>query len=154
MPYFQHALVVLQYMCQGVALFAGGLFTGAAVYISLTECPPRTTLTLDGLLALYRSIARRTNALLTLLAAVTSLFAVAAAIMGAGIWWLVAGVAHAVMAAYLLTNARRIVTELEHLDHGPDYPVRGKQLMERRALQFGVLGLIGLFAQYLLLVTR
>jgi hypothetical protein len=154
MASLQHTIIVLLYMCQGVALFSGGLFAGAAVYISLTECPPRTTLSQEGLIALYRSIARRTNALLAVLAGVTSMFAVAAAIMGAGIWWLVGGVVHAVMAAYLLTNVRSIAAELEHLDADPDHQARGKRLMERRALQFGVLGLGGLFAQYLLLVTR
>jgi hypothetical protein len=148
------AFVVLDYMCRGVALFSGGLFAGATVYVSLTECPPRTTLTPDGLLALYRSIAKRTNGLLTVLAVLTSVAAVSGAIMGAGIWWLVAGVAHAVMAAYLLTHARNIARELELLHAGPDYQVRSKRLLERRSLQFAVLSLAGLFAQYLLLVTR
>jgi hypothetical protein len=148
------AIIVLQYMVQSVALFAGGLFTGAAVYISLTECPPRTTLTLDGQLALYRSIARRTNVLLTILAAVTSVAAVAAAIMGAGIWWLIGGTLHGVMAAYLLTNVRAVAGEIEHLDAGPEARAQAKSLLGRRALQFGLLGLGGLSAQYLLLVTR
>lgn len=154
MANLDQTIIILAYVCQSVALFSGGLFAGAAVYISLTECPPRTSLTLDGLLALYRSIARRTNALLAALAAVTSVAAAFASIMGAGMWWLAGAVVHGVLAAYLLTEVRGIATELEHLDAGPEFRARGKSLMHRRSLQFGMLGLGGLLAQYLFLMGR
>ncbi|RLJ67580.1 hypothetical protein [Sulfurisoma sediminicola] len=154
MTNLQEAIFLLQYTAQNIAMFSGGLFAGAAIYISLTECPPRTSLTPDGLLALYRSIARRTNGLLTAFAAVTALTAIPAAIAGAGILWLIGGVTHAGIVAFLLTNAKRIETELDHLDARADSAGKSKRLIHQRSLQFGILSLAGLFAQYLFVVGR
>ena len=147
-------LILLQYTGENIALFCGGLFSGAAIYISLTECPPRSTLSLIDLLALTRSTAGRTDAILAVLAAVAALTSITATVAGAGIWWLAGGVAHAMMVAYLFTDVRRIAAELEDLDTGPGSEVRGNSLMQRRALQFAVLSLAGLFAQYLFIVSR
>ena len=154
MTNLQEAIFLLQYTAQNVSMFSGGLFAGAAIYISLTECPPRTSLTPDGLLALYRSIAKRTNGILTTFAAVTALSAIPAAIAGAGILWLVGGLTHAGIVAFLVTNAKGIERELDFFDARADFAGRSKHLIERRALQFGVLSLAGLFAQYLFVVGR
>jgi hypothetical protein len=154
MTNLQELIFLLQYTAQNIAMFSGGLFAGAAIYISLTECPPRTSLTPDGLLALYRSVAKRTNGILTAFAATTALTAIPAAIAGGGIPWLVGGVTHAGIVAFLLTNARSIETELDHLDARPDTAGRSKHLIQRRSLQFGMLSLAGLFAQYLFVVGR
>jgi len=154
MAYLQHALIVLQYASQSVAIFCGGLFTGAAIYISLTECPPRTALTPDGLLALYRSISRRTNAFLAVLAAATALSALLAALAGAGVLWLAGGVTHAAILAFLLTNARQTAAKLEELDARSDFAASGKRLLRERAIEFVGLSLAGLFAQYLFVMDR
>jgi hypothetical protein len=154
MTYIHHALVVLQYTCQSVAIFSGGLFAGAAIYISLTECPPRTALTPDGLLALYRSISKRTNGILALLAALTAVTALIAAFAGGGVVWLAGGATHAVILAFLLTNAKHTATELENLDVRTDAAGESKRLLRQRAVQFVALSLAGLFAQYLFVMGR
>jgi len=154
MTNLQELIFLLQYTAQNIAMFSGGLFAGAAIYISLTECPPRTSLTPDGLLALYRSIAKRTNGILTAFAAVTALTAIPAAVAGAGILWLAGGLTHAGIVAFLLTNAKGIETELDSLDARADSAGRSKRLIQRRSLQFGILSLAGMFAQYLFVVGR
>jgi hypothetical protein len=154
MSNLQDLIFLLQYTAQNIAMFSGGLFAGAAIYISLTECPPRTSLTPDGLLALYRSIAKRTNGILTTFAAATALTAIPAAIAGGGILWLVGGLTHAGIVAFLLTNAKGIETELDNLDARADSAGRSKRLIQQRSVQFGILSLAGLLAQYLFVVGR
>lgn len=148
-------IVLLRYTGENIALFGGGLFTGATIYISLTECPPRTSLHPHDLLVLARSIAGRTNLLLSVLAAMTALAAILAAITGAGTAWLAGGVAHVLTVAYLASDVRRVAKDLQSLDTtAPDSEIRSEQLLKRRALQFGVLSLAGLFAQYLFIVSK
>ena len=146
--------VLVQYSGQNIALFSCGLFSGAAIYISLTECLPRTSLALVDLLALSRSVARRTDAVLATLATVTALTSIISSIAGAGIWWLVGGITHALIAGYLFAAVARVTTKLESLGTGPEYEVQGRDLMQRRGLQFAVLSLGGLFAQYLFITSR
>ena len=145
---------LVQYSGQNIALFSCGLFSGAAIYISLTECPPRTSLALVDLLALSRFVAGRTDAVLATLAIVTALTSIVSSFAGGGIGWLVGGIAHALMAAYIFTDVARVTTMLQSLDSGPDNEVIGKNLMQRRGLQFAVLSLGGLFAQYLFITNR
>jgi hypothetical protein len=147
-------LLLLQITGQNLALFSSGLFSGAAIYVSLTECPPRTALNRADLLALAHSVAGRTNTLLMSLAAVTTLMATLAAIAGGGRFWLIGGVIHALLLGYLLTDVRRAAIELETLDPHAGSDAEGDRLLQRRALQFGVLGLGGLVAQYLFIVAR
>jgi len=64
------------------------------------------------------------------------------------------GMTHARIAAFLLTNVRSIEKELERLDARPDTAGKSKNLIQRRAQQFGVLSLAGLFAQYLFVIGR
>lgn len=146
--------ILLQYTSQNLAVFCGGLFSGAAIYISLTECPPRSTLPLVDLLTLSRFTARRTNSMLAVLAAVAAITSIAASLAGAGTWWLVGGVTHSVMVIYLLTGVARTTIELENLDLGHQPEIRGKSLTQRRALQIAVLSLAGLLAQYFFIVDR
>ena len=148
-------VVLLRYAGEHIALFSGGLFTGATIYISLTECPPRTSLHPHDLLVLARSIAGRTNLLLSVLAATAALAALLAAIAGAGAAWFAGGITHVLIMAYLASDVRRIATELRSLDTtGPDSEIRSDQLLKKKALQFGVLSLAGLFAQYLFIVSK
>lgn len=148
-------VILLRYTGENIALFSGGLFAGATIYISLTECPPRTSLHPHDLLVLARSIAGRTNMLLSVLAATTALTAILAAVTGSGTAWVVGGATHVLIVAYLASDVRRIDTELRNLDTtDPDSEILSSQLLRKRALQFGVLGLAGLFAQYLFIVSK
>ena len=141
--------ILLQYVGEHIALFSGGLFTGATLYICLTERPPRTALGLTDLLTLSRITARRTNAFLTVLAAVTAFAALLAAFSGAGIWWRIGGLAHLAAVILLLTKVQAIAKELEEpeADHNPR--AAGRKLLKRQTAYFSALCLIGLAAQYL-----
>lgn len=148
-------VILLHSTAENIAVFSGGLFAGATVYISLTQCPPRTSLHPHDFLVLARSIAGRTNALLLVLAATTALTAILAAMTGPGTAWIVGGITHVLIVAYLASNVRRIRTELQNLDTtDPDSEIQTSELLKKRALQLGVLGLAGLFTQYLFIVSK
>lgn len=144
--------MLLQYAAENFALFSGGLFSGAAIYISLTEHPPRTLLSLSSILALYRTNASRIRAVLTTLAAMTALAAILASALGAGIGWLVGGAIHAAAVVFLLTNGARISEELDDLGAGSEFEARGKRLLQRQALHYSILSLAGLIAQGLFIL--
>ena len=144
--------MLLQYALENFALFSGGLFSGAAIYISLTEHPPRTLLSFSSILALYRTNAARIRAVLTTLAAVTALAAIVAAMLGSGIGWLVGGAIHAAAVVFLLTNGARISEELDGLGTGPGSEAAGKKLLQRQAMHYSLLSLAGLVAQGLFIL--
>lgn len=146
-------LALLQFTGQNIALFSGGLFSGAAIYISLTECPPRTALGFEELLALAKSVARRTNTILSVLAVVTALSAVLSSIAGGGVWWLAGGLAHLLIAGYLATDVRRVTTHLEQMDTQGEHQTETEKLLQQRAMQIALLSLAGLFAQYVFIVN-
>ena len=105
MASIQSELILLQYIGENIALFCGGLFSGATLYICLTERPPRTALGFADLLALSRANSGPTNAFLIALSALTALAAMIATVAGAGIWWFAGGLAH-VAALFVLIVER------------------------------------------------
>jgi hypothetical protein len=141
--------MLLQYIGENIALFCGGLFSGATLYICLTERPPRTALGFAELLALSRANAGLTNAFLGVLAAVTAMAALVAAIAGAGIWWLVGGLSHTAAVLILATKVRTISKELAELAPEREFEAQGQALLRRQTAYFSALCLAGLFAQYL-----
>jgi hypothetical protein len=141
--------LLLQYIGENIALFCGGLYSGATLYICLTERPPRTALGFAELLALSRANSGLTNAFLTSLAALTALAALVASFTGAGIWWLVGGLAHAAAVLVLATNVRSITRELSELHPEDEFEAQGQALLRRQTAYFSGLCLAGLFAQYL-----
>lgn len=145
----QAMLVLVQFIAKDFAVFFGGLFSGAAVYICLTEHPPRTMLLFADLLALSRSNARRTNALLTTLAAVTALTASVSSLAGGTLWWFVGGAAHLAAVIILHTKVAPLAKELGALNTDRDSEALGQKLLQRQAAYFSLLAIVGLFSQYL-----
>jgi hypothetical protein len=141
--------ILLQHIGENIALFCGGLFSGATLYICLTERPPRTALGFAELLALSRANSGLTTGFLGVLAAVTALAALLAAFAGASAWWLAGGFAHAAALAVLLTKVRGIAAGLADLHPGEESEPRGQALLGRQTAYFSGLCLAGLFAQYL-----
>ncbi len=141
--------MLLQYIGENIALFCGGLFSGATLYICLTERPPRTALTFADLLALSRANARVTTAFLAALAAATALAALVASFAGAGIRWLAGGLAHVGALIVLLTKVRAIASQLADLRAEREFEAEGQALLRLQTAYFSGLCLAGLFAQYL-----
>ncbi|MBS0338263.1 MAG: hypothetical protein JSS40_15940, partial [Proteobacteria bacterium] len=124
--------MLLQYIGENIALFCGGLFAGATLYICLTERPPRTALSFADLLALSRANSGRTTAFLAVLAAVTSVTALVAALTGAGILWLAGGLMHAACFIVLLTYVRAIARQLADLHGEKEFEAEGHALLGRQ----------------------
>ena len=144
--------MLLQYAAENIALFSGGLFSGAATYISLTEHPPRTLLTFIDILTLSRTNARRIRTVLLSLAMVTALAAILAAMLGSGRAWYAGGAAHALAVVLLLTQGTSLVRALEDLDTGPESESEGRRLLGRQAFHHSILSLAGLIAQGLFIL--
>ena len=144
---------LMQYIGENIALFCGGLFTGSAFYICLTERPPRTSLGIADLLTLSRANAGRTNALLGVLAAMTALTALLASFTGAGASWLAGGLAHLAAVALLATKLPEIAKELHELGGEDEAKREGEKLLDRQTAYFSALCLMGLIAQYLFIVS-
>lgn len=75
-------------VCQLLALLAGGLFTGASVYISIVEHPARLACATNLAATVFGPSYQRAQRMQASLAAV-------AALAGAGAWWLGGGAAWA-----------------------------------------------------------
>jgi hypothetical protein len=149
---FSDILPLLPYIGQNIALFCGGLFAGAAIYVSLTECPPRSVLGLRELMLLAYTIGARTNALLLALSALTAVCALLVALAGGWNLWISGGLTHLAATAFLLTDVRSVTKRLESLNPYEDEEAGGK-LMQRRAGQIAILALLGLAAQYQFLLA-
>jgi hypothetical protein len=149
MANIQAISMLLQYIGENIALFCGGLFTGATLYICLTERPPRTALGFADLLALSRANSGRTTVFLAVLAAVTSITALTASFTGAGVWWLAGGLTHAACVLILLTYVRAIGKQLADLHGEREFEAEGHALLGRQTAYFSGLCLAGMFAQYL-----
>ena len=154
MASIQSELILLQYIGENIALFCGGLFSGATLYICLTERPPRTALGFADLLALSRANSGPTNAFLIALSALTALAAMIATVAGAGIWWFAGGLAHVAALFVLLTKVTAIVGDLAELQADDAVEAAAKKLLQRQTVYFSALCLIGLAAQYLFIVKR
>jgi Domain of unknown function (DUF1772) len=74
-----------------VAVLACGIFTGAAVYVSLVEHPARMECGVEIAAAQFSPSYRRGSVMQAILAAVGLLSSIAAWLAGATFWWAVAG---------------------------------------------------------------
>jgi hypothetical protein len=74
-----------------VAVLACGIFTGAAVYVSLVEHPARMECGVEIAAAEFSPSYRRGSVMQAILAAVGLLSSIAAWLAGATFWWAVAG---------------------------------------------------------------
>lgn len=144
---FLDILPLLPYVGKNIALFCGGLFAGATIYVSLTECPPRSVLAPKELMLLAYSIGSRTNALLLGLSVLTIVSALLTALDGKWSLWISGGLTHIAATAFLLTNVRSVSRSLESLNPFEEEEAGG-MLMQQRARQIAVLALLGLAAQY------
>jgi uncharacterized membrane protein len=100
---------------------SAGLFAGAAIYIDLAEQPARKQIDTAAALAEWRPSYMRA-VVQPLLAAVGSLSALAAWLMGASVWWLVGGVLLVAVIPYTLivvfpTNNKLLDPDI---DNDPD----------------------------------
>jgi hypothetical protein len=140
-------LPLLPFIGQNIALFCGGLFAGAAIYVSLTECPPRSVLGLRELMLLAYTVGPRTDALLLGLSALSAVCTLPTALVGGWNLWLSGGLTHLAATVYLLTDVRGVTKRLASLNPYEEEEA-GAKLMQRRAGQIAVLSLAGLAAQY------
>lgn len=152
MLHLSDILLLLHYAGKNIALFSGGLFAGAAIYVSLTECPPRTALNQRELVLLAHAIGSRTNTLLLGLAMVASVSALTAAFAGGTNLWLSGGLLHLAAAVFILTMVLKNTRMLESL-HPEDDEELAATLMKQRTAQVAILAMCGLAAQYLFIVA-
>ena len=82
---------MLRQIAEFVAVLACGLFTGAAVYVSLVEHPARMECGVEIAATEFAPSYRRATVMQATLAAVGLLASVAARLAGATFWWLVGG---------------------------------------------------------------
>ena len=82
----------MRQIAEFVAVLACGLFTGAAVYISLVEHPARMECGIEIAAAEFSPSYRRATVMQATLAAVGLISSIAAWLAGATFWWLVGGV--------------------------------------------------------------
>jgi Domain of unknown function (DUF1772) len=90
-PVSESALSPMRQIAEFVAVLACGLFTGAAVYISLVEHPARMECGVELAATEFPPSYRRATVMQAALAALGLLSSVAAWLAGATFWWLVAG---------------------------------------------------------------
>src|SRR6266700_5631734 len=82
----------MRQIAEFVAVLACGLFTGAALYVSLVEHPARMECGVELATAQFPPSYRRGTIMQVTLAAVCLLSSIAAWLAGATFWWVVAGV--------------------------------------------------------------
>src|SRR5438128_1515121 len=81
----------MRQIAEFIALLGCGLFTGAAVYISLVEHPSRMECGVEIAATEFPFSYRRASIMQATLAAVGLLYSIAAWLAGATFWWAVAG---------------------------------------------------------------
>jgi hypothetical protein len=81
----------MRQVAEFVAVLACGIFTGAAVYVSLVEHPARTECGVEIAAAEFSPSYRRGSVMQAILAAVGLLSSIGAWLAGATFWWAVAG---------------------------------------------------------------
>jgi len=108
----------MRQIAEFVAVLACGLFTGAAVYVSLVEHPARMECGGEIATAEFAPSYHRGTILQVTLAAICLLSSIAAWFAGSGFWWLVAGVLLGSVIPFTLnvilpTNKRLLSPELD-----------------------------------------
>ncbi len=108
----------MRQIAEFVAVLACGLFTGAAVYVSLVEHPARMECGGEIARAEFAPSYHRGTILQVTLAAICLLSSIAAWFAGSGFWWLVAGVLLGSVIPFTLivilpTNKRLLSPELD-----------------------------------------
>ena len=108
----------MRQIAEFVAVLACGLFTGAAVYVSLVEHPARMECGGEIATAEFAPSYHRGTILQVTLAAICLLSSIAAWFAGSGFWWLVAGVLLGSVIPFRLivilpTNKRLLSPELD-----------------------------------------
>ena len=81
----------MRHIAEFVAVFACGIFTGAAAYVSLVEHPARMECGAEIAAAEFSPSYRRRSVMQATLAALGLLSSIAAWLAGATFWWVVAG---------------------------------------------------------------
>jgi hypothetical protein len=82
----------MRQIAEFVAVLACGIFTGAAVYVSLVEHPARMECGIELAAAEFSPSYRRGSVMQAILAAVGLLSSIAARLAGATFWWPIAGI--------------------------------------------------------------
>src|SRR6266568_4559556 len=92
----------MRQIAEFIALLACGLFTGAALYVSLVEHPARMECGVELATAQFPPSYRRGTIMQVTLAAVCLLSSIAAWLAGATFWWVVAGVLQVLVIPFTL----------------------------------------------------
>ncbi len=92
----------MRQIAEFVAVLACGLFTGAALYVSLVEHPARMECGVELATAQFPPSYRRGTIMQVTLAAVCLLSSIAAWLAGATFWWVVAGVLQVLVIPFTL----------------------------------------------------
>jgi Anthrone oxygenase len=106
----------MEKLCETVALFASGIFTGAAVYITLVEHPARMECGTKLAATEFGPSYRRAAVMQASLAAIGFIAATAAWLMGASAWWLVGGLLLGSVIPFTLIAIMPTNTELKTPD--------------------------------------
>jgi hypothetical protein len=139
-------------LLQLLATLCTALFAGAAIYINLVEHPARMSLGAAAALAQWAPSYRRATVMQASLAVVGALAAVAAWMMGAGVWWLAGGVLLAAVVPFTLIVI--FPTNKRLLDPGSARDLDGVSvLLGRWNALHGVRSLLSLAALVIFLIA-
>ncbi len=147
----------MRQVAEFVAVLACGLFTGAAVYISLVEHPSRMECGVEIAATEFPFSYRRASIMQATLAAVGLLSSIAAWLAGATFWWVVAGVLLGSVIPFTLIVILPINKQLlsPTLDRRS---AKTSQLLARwgalHAVRSGLGGLVLFIFLYLLIFTK
>ncbi len=142
----------MRQIAEFVAVLTCGLFTGAAVYVSLVEHPARMECGVEIATAEFPPSYRRGAIMQVTLAAVCLLSSVAAWLAGATFWWVVAGVLQVSVIPFTLivilpTNKQLLSPTLDRRS------VQTGQLLTRWGRLHAVRSALSAFALLLFLVV-
>jgi hypothetical protein len=133
-----------------VAVLACGLFAGAALYVSLVEHPARMECGVEIAVAEFSPSYRRGTIMQVTLAAVCLLSSIGAWLVGATLWWVVAGILQVSVIPFtlivILPTNRRLMSPT--LDRGS---VQADQLLARWSRLHGVRSVLSVLALLLFL---
>lgn len=147
----------MRQIAEFLAVLASGLFTGAAVYISLVEHPARVECGIELATAEFPPSYRRASVMQATLASLGLVSSLAAWLAGATYWWLVAGgvlgsVIPFTLIVILPTNKRLLNPTLDRRS------AEAGQLLSRWGILHGVRSVLSalslLLFVYLLIFTK